>query len=340
MPTLPMGATNRIVLLEIFGYARCLNCPLAEQEAFELSSAYPESISVLIYHQGILGDTLSPQPFTDERVEWYGIHEAPTAIFDGISKVVGAPGEDEYLNIFRSRRTDPSPVDIELESSIIGTAGALHLSTSALGSLPGDTLRIFTIVYEDSVEFIQSGAQDSIFNHVVRTVLPDAGGIIYQPGLDTTINFENRWNPKMIGAVAFIQDMETKEVLNSCVINRISTLSSFNFYCVEDTIQTIALNDAFIYHFQLQNKGDSEYNYALDVDVVGELPTGWGVGFCFQGVCYPIPYSGNISLHPEEIDSTFTVDIFSGNEPGELTVSFTVSDILTSKTIRVRTIAQ
>ncbi len=340
MPTLPMGSTNRIVLLEIFGYARCLNCPAAEQEAFELSSTYPESISVLIYHQSILDDTLSPQPFTDDRAEWYGVHEAPTAFFDGVSKVFGAPGDGEYQSMFTGIRINPSPIEICLESSVIGTVGEIHLSTAVVEPLTEDTLRILTILYEDSVDFIQSGAHDSIFNHVVRAVLPDAEGITCNSEIDTTLSFVNRWDPKMIGLVAFVQNIRTKEILNSRTINRISPISSFNFYCVEDTIQSVALNDAVSYHFHLQNRGENEYDYDISVSVSGDPPADWGVGLCFQGGCYVLPYNGDISLLPGEKDTTFTIDIFSGNESGELIVGFTVSDILTSKTIRTHTIAQ
>ncbi len=340
MPTQPEQVTNRIVLLEVFGYARCSNCHLAEQQADELSTYYPDSIAVLIYHQSTLGDTLSPQPFTNERADWYEIHEAPTALFDGVSKITGAPGDNEYPTVFNSRRTNPSPIDIGLESSLAGLSGEIHLSTQVIDTLPDDTLKLFTIIFEDSVEFIQSGAHDSIFSHVVRAVLPDMSGIIYQPGLDTTLYFINKWNPEMVGVISFIQNIETKQVLNSSVMKRINPITSFNFFCIEDTAQTITLNSVFAYHFYLQNTGDVEYNYRLDVSIVGDPPvSGWGANFCYQGGCHFIPFSGYITISPGETDTSFTIDTFTGNEAGEITVSFTVGDALTFKTMRVHTYA-
>ena len=218
--------TSRNVLLEVFGHNRCVNCPFADDAADSLYVAYGGRVFVLEYHYMIesmppqFRDTLSPQPETNNRWDWYGGGDAfPTTFINGSEKIVGA--DDNTYNTFSSLIDvilgKPAPVDIEMENNLYSTSGVLKVKLTWEDTTI-ENARLFCLIVEDSVVFLATGAIDTFFNHVVRGFYPDENGIPVNT-LNTLVEIpytlEQHWDTENLEMVVFIQNTETKEILQA-----------------------------------------------------------------------------------------------------------------------------
>lgn len=231
-PKIKEEPTGRIVLAEDFSFARCTNCPYAEQALDSLFKEYQDSLAVIIYHRyGVLGDTLSP-PYVSARESLYQITASPTVVFDGINIVqTEDPNQDYsiYKNWIIYERNIAPKLSLYLETNLIATSVNAKLHIVLVDSVESADYYIFFVVYEDSVYFPQEGAPVSTFYYVMRKMVPDEKGIpvdlVYPDSLvkEVDFNLPNNWNKNKLGIVAFVQNMETKEVLQAVVKKRLTT---------------------------------------------------------------------------------------------------------------------
>jgi len=222
--------TGRVVLAEDFSFARCTYCPYAEDALDSLFTEFKDSLAVIIYHRRVLGDTLSPA-YIAVRESLYQITASPTVVFDGIYNVQTEDPEQDYSTykscIINERNKEPK-LKLQLETNLIGNSVNLNLQVIVVDSILASDYRLFFALYEDSVYFKQTGAPDSIFNFVVRKMIPDEKGIPvglnYPDSIvkEVDFNLQDSWNRDRLGVVAFIQDMETKEVLQAIVDKRVA----------------------------------------------------------------------------------------------------------------------
>lgn len=228
-PKIEAELSPRVVLAELFTYARCTYCPFSEHALDSLSEEYGDSIAVIAHHRRILGDTLSP-PYVAVRESLYQIDVSPIVVFDGVHVVqTEDPSQNysTYQNYIIERKTVAPKLRLYLETTVISSSVNLKLHIVAIDSIEDGDYSLFFTVYEDSVYFAQSGAPESTFSYVMRKMIPDAYGapitIAYPDSFIEEVDFdlEPTWHHEKIGVVAFIQDMETKEVLQAVVEKRI-----------------------------------------------------------------------------------------------------------------------
>jgi hypothetical protein len=222
---------GRIVLAEYFTFARCAYCPGAEHALDSLSNEYGDSLAVIAYHRQILGDTLSPG-YVSTREALYGVTTSPATVFDGVSGIIQTQDPSQNYSAFKdwiiNRRSVAPSIEMDLETTISSFSVNLLLHIIAVDSIEAGDHRLFVVLYEDSVYFAQVGAPDSIFHYVVRKMVPDELGmpvdIAYPDSLLQEVDFDLSpdWNLEKLGVVAFIQDLETKNVLQAIVSKRIS----------------------------------------------------------------------------------------------------------------------
>ncbi len=221
---------GRIVLAEFFTFARCAYCPGAEHALDSLSNEYGDSLAVIAYHRRILGDTLSPE-YCSAREILYGITTSPATVFGGVSGIIQTQDPSQNYLTFKGwiirRRSVASNIEVELETTISSSSAHILLCIITVDSIEAGDNRLFVVLYEDSVYFAQVGAPDSIFRYVVRKMIPDEWGmpidIAYPDSLLQEVDFDLSpgWNLEKLGIVAFIQDLETKNVLQAIVSKRI-----------------------------------------------------------------------------------------------------------------------
>jgi hypothetical protein len=230
-PKVEVEPTGRIVLAELFTFARCVYCPFAEHALDSLSEEYNDSLAVIAYHRRVVGDTLSPS-YIAVRESLYEIESSPTVIFDGVNKVQTEDPDVDYA-VFKGwiihERNVASRLKLALETNLIYPSVTIKLTVVTVDSIENGDYRLFLVLYEDSVYFPQTGAPVSIFYYVMRAMLPDEYGIpidlFYPDSIVKEIGFslQPNWNKDKVGLVAFIQEMVTGEVLQAIVDKKILT---------------------------------------------------------------------------------------------------------------------
>ncbi len=162
------SSKTMVPVFEVFGYARCSNCPNVERALDSLKHIYGDSVIVLEYHMRVLGDTLSPISIL-ERQGLYNIGtSAPVTIVQGTQRIEGATGVSLSLfeNYYNSIRRFDDSVGLYFEHQWLGDSLLININIE--NALDFSGARLFLFLTQDSVFFKQSGAPDSIFNNVVR----------------------------------------------------------------------------------------------------------------------------------------------------------------------------
>lgn len=208
-PQIPTDMKQSPPVFEMFGYARCSNCPVVEEAMDSLKRLYGDSIIVIQYHLRILGDTLSPEEVTS-RANFYQVNNvAPVIFINGIYRITGAP--DSAYSTFHSYflNSQRKPLIFTTETDTIGDS--LIIKIILPDTITIDTTdSIYTVVTQDSIYFAQPGAPDSLFNNVSRFI--HSGKLQYEnifkiPLLD---------RPYFINI--FIQNPTTHEIKSAWVI--------------------------------------------------------------------------------------------------------------------------
>lgn len=321
-PTLLEISSNRTVLAEIFSYSRCSNCPNAEEAIHRLVSEYGDSLAVLIYHMRILGDTLSPED-VQARAEWYGVGEkAPIAFFDGVERLTGAESEEaaykNYKDIVVTRRMISSPIEMTIDAWFTTTDIQIDLEILPISPLFGN-LKLWLVLFEDSVPF-----ENSLYDFVVRWIEGVDFSLSGADTLQTTFKLQNQWGSGALGAVAFVQNDNTKEVLQARVKSQFR--HGFELVCLDDTFQTIAADSEAVFRFTLETTGNLNDVYELSLTVVDSVQ-GWFEFYCYGGVCLLPPTVGMDTVYAGEIDTTISVHTNPMGQAGLEVVCFKVKSL-------------
>jgi len=196
-----------------------------------LSSEYADSLAVIAYHRRVTGDTLSPT-YVAVRESLYGITTSPSTVFDGISGIVQTEDTSQNYPIFKGwiiqRRNVAPNLELNLETTLTSSSLNVKLNIVSVDSIEEGNYCLFFVLYEDSVYSVQAGAPDSTFFYVMRKMIPDAQGIpidlVYPDSLTKEVDFnlQSNWNENKLGIVAFVQNMDTKEVLQAIINKRIN----------------------------------------------------------------------------------------------------------------------
>lgn len=223
-PEVPLVPTNRVVLVEFFTWQRCVYCPHAARALDSLVREFRDSVVVIAYHRRVAGDTLSPAYVEARRAFYYETGGEPATVFDG-GGVVRTPGPEYNYETFRSyiraARSAAPEVQLEMTVTLDSAEGTAVVLASGVDSTPTESLRLFIVITEDSLPATQSGAADTIFNSVMRAMLPDTNGRSIQLFRADTARIEERfalagfWNRARLAAVAWVQEPGTKRVLQA-----------------------------------------------------------------------------------------------------------------------------
>lgn len=227
-PVLETTTTERTVLAEFFTFARCVYCPYAEQALDSLKQEYEDTLAIIAYHRRVAGDTLSPV-YVETRESLYTISTSPTVVFDGTNKVINEDPTQNYPtyknNIIAQRNIVPK-IDIDYQITKNNLMINCSIEIITLDSLnAGSDYRLFLALCEDSVYFGQIGAPDSLFNAVLRKLVPDEYGESIELSypdtcrLDLHFSLQPQWQVEHLHFIIFVQDLITSEVLQAKNIN-------------------------------------------------------------------------------------------------------------------------
>lgn len=214
---------KKYVLLEHFTNSRCSVCASKNPAFYNLIDDYPDDIHHIAYHP--------PTPYpncvfylanTTEnagRASVYGLNGTPRVAINGalapVSGVLLPPA------LLTSEFGETSPISITVTETGSGVARTAKIKVKSWATVPSGNYRLFAAVVEKTVNQNTPNGE-SVHHDVFRKMLPALDGTAFQaPAVGQEIEFTfdytigAGWVADEVYVVAFIQDVSTKEVLNS-----------------------------------------------------------------------------------------------------------------------------
>lgn len=189
---------------------------------------YGDSLVVLSYHAQDY-DTFS-NPVSKVRARLYNPGIEPSCIFDG-----GSPIYIQNPDSFRVRYQDhilgarSQTTSLRMEFDTIKTKLDSTQITIGVNVLPTESLadpanlRLFVVIYEKNAPYLSSFPPFDTLHafFVVRKFLPDTLGLDlaflnFPNSFDTVLSTQlENWDLTQIGIASFVQDIQTKKVLQA-----------------------------------------------------------------------------------------------------------------------------
>ncbi len=203
---------DRIVLLEMFVSTTCPHCASTLPNIEDIALNYSTSVLLLEYY--VSGDANYYTQETYSRgVTFYGIQYVPTLFINGIEKIVGYRSYDDYETYIVPEIGEKSNIEISVSHSIVGKVVniTVNLTNSGESDISNKTLNY--VIYEDlGSTKMRYLVRDIIESDTVGS-LPAGEMLAFQKN-SKELNSVNLNNIKV---VVFLQDVLTKEVIQSAI---------------------------------------------------------------------------------------------------------------------------
>ena len=210
------------VILEIATGTWCPNCPGAAMGADDLIENGKE-VGVIEYHNGdIFANT-----YSNARNSYYNITGYPTAHFDGVLEYVGGSTNQSnysvYLPLYNQRKAIPSSFTIDIDFTNTGLNYNATVVVTKVASTTSTNMVLHLVLTQSNISYNWQG-QDHL-NFVERLMVPDQYGtpLDFSGGdvqtLDLPFTMDASWPKEDCELVAFIQDTDTKEILQGAKKN-------------------------------------------------------------------------------------------------------------------------
>lgn len=310
------GEGNRIVVCELFTFARCPYCPYAYYALDSLKKEFKDSIIIIAYHRNILGDTLSPRVVEKRREFYYEGGGEPVLFFNGRGPVRTENPYENYLiykNEIQRQRGKKSKLLMKIEN----INDSLKISLVAIDTFLNRDIRLLSLIIEDSIYFKQAGAKDSIYHCVFRGFIHNEEGIKlnldYLDTLVIPIKMPNLREKQYL--IFFVQDFNSKEIFTGITFRRIFS-PRLEFYCLSDTVANISVDSLAVFKFYLRNT--SQVMDVYEIKGVPYLsPNNWFGTLCVKGRCIEIPNPLYDTLLPMALDTSITLSVYPNNQAGQ-----------------------
>lgn len=207
------------VVLEIGTGTWCVYCPGAAMGAHDLiENGY--NVSVIKYHSGDSYEI----PASASRVSYYSIAGFPTSIFDGVESIVGGSSNQSlypaFVPLVDARNQIRTAFNMDFAVPVQNDASFTVLAMiNKMGPVLQNNLRLHFAVTESNIP--QNWFNQTEVDNVLRLMLPSAAGV----ALDMSeteyheemyqFTMQPSWVLDNMEVVIFIQDNDTKEILNS-----------------------------------------------------------------------------------------------------------------------------
>ena len=245
--------SDRVVLVELFTGAQCPPCVAADLAFDGLVKTYkPEEVVLLQYHLHVPGPDPLTNPDAEARQEYYGkaLEGTPATFFNGTPKAEGGGDIDaakdkyfDYRDVINPLLEKPARAQLKASATRQGDKIDIQAEVSDLEK-PGDKVRLRFALVEEQVRYV-GGNQVRFHHDVVRSLPGGADGFPLKEKtakqtasvnlaelrkslsdyLDQSAKqrpFPNERRPlelKKLRVVAFVQDDETKEVLQATQVD-------------------------------------------------------------------------------------------------------------------------
>jgi hypothetical protein len=222
--TIEGGTARKYVLLEIATGTWCTYCPGSAMGADDLLTE-GDKVAVIEYHDN---DPYSNAD-ANHRNSFYNILGYPTAQFDGSNTISGGNMTQsmypQYLPVYNKSIGKLSLFDLDMQ---VTKSGDLELQVSITArkiySYPNNNIRLQLALTETHIPQNWQTIMTEV-NSVCRKMYPDYTGTVADFSTDSVLNFiytievDSSYDFNNCALVAFLQDNNTKEVLQADNLN-------------------------------------------------------------------------------------------------------------------------
>lgn len=209
---------REMVALEIGTGTWCTYCPGAAMGADDLLE-HGCKVAVIENHNG---DGYA-NTYSNSRNTYYAITGYPTAIFDGLLRVVGGSHSSSmytsYLPKYNTRINIPANLFLETEITNNGLDYTAVITITKVGEITKNDLKLHFFVTQSNIQ--QNWQGQTHLEHVNRLMVPNQNGTdISFTGGDVqvvTLNFtmNSAWPLEDCEFITFVQSQSSKEVYNA-----------------------------------------------------------------------------------------------------------------------------
>ena len=314
---------ERTVLVEHFTQASCPPCASYNpgfQATLDANASFIAPIRDQTQFPGFDPMYFENTSDVNIRNNFYTPNGVPTPVLQGVPD---APISNTSLN---NAYNNPSPFIINVSavlSNVLGSTPAdfpqlnddttidIEMEIIASSAVSGN-LRAFIVVIEEEINYASppgSNGETDFFN-VMRKMLPTGNGTAlsnFSSGSTTTIN--QSWNVEsyikdvsQLAVVAFIQDVNTREVYQAALEKPIASESPFTTNVNLVSIESVPLSCETVFTPQIviQNLGNQTLN-ALDIE------------YSINGITQNYTWTGNLLTWAEELVTLPEANTTTGN---------------------------
>ena len=276
---------RRIVLMEVVTNSGCGNCAVSNEIMNRFYENYFGGVISVRYHASWpdISDPMFQADSVDNnaRTDYYGVTYTPQYFMDGVSK--GAAEDEERM--FREMNNDlikKAPVWIDIDADITADSVKFNVIITAYENIDSGNLRLRTAIVERLKQFtVPPGANgEKDFPDVMRKMLPDFNGIDFpsmQRGNSATYSFNCAvnpiWNWKDLAVVAWIQDDNTKNIIQSNI-----NIPTVIIEPEQDDFLVVQQNQTITNYFKIKNQNNKPVSVLLN-SKTNPLINGWSFDF-------------------------------------------------------------
>jgi len=249
----------------------------------------------------------------NNRIRYYSIQGVPTAVFNGVvlpkssdNYYDGAPSDTMAMQqAVEAIRGTMSPITLQIEETRNGNTMNVKVTVSSSTALAGaNKLRV--AIAERFRYYANAGTNgEKEFHNILRKMLPTVNGesldipaggsktFTYSYNIPTTGQYA--LDASMLYVVAFVQDDDTKEVLQGATNAKPDGFADLS---MDSFLNTIPRSGTITQVVNVNNKSNADMKVSLSIDTDGfPLPAGWTATVTPSTV--DVPAEGSIAVNVE-----------------------------------------
>ncbi len=218
-----IGNRSKYSVFEHFTNTGSETCNQAEQIIYQLANDYRNDILNIHYHTNFPAAdifNLNNSEIMAARTLFYGIENVPKSVINGTNFITNYNYSELTNNANMHNILKDAQFSMQVAAKITNNDLEIKIVTTALSDIENLPLCLYTTIIEKEIEINSSTGINKKYKYVIRDILPNAGGIIYNNQWQINESFEenfayhikNIYNLEKIIVVAFLQNTVTKEI--------------------------------------------------------------------------------------------------------------------------------